>query len=368
MTRRLGISLVEVLVAILITGVGLLALLTLFPYGLLETAQAIQADRAGHAKHNAVAFASIIWPNSQPGVPLQFDLRHDPGVMDAMLDPNGTVTTVPYPAITPPPGYYLPSPPNPPKTINPSMSTLASYPVIVDPNGYWANSGAGSAWLDWVAGGPSNTTNPSIVLPRRVSCEPLKPSSQGGLILNNVMGYRRQQLLQWTALLDDIYFPRDSPDAGRPCTPVGAVNRAARYSWTYLCRMPKAVAGGPIYLTVILYAGRTLEQPGSGETAFNATFNSPNLVSLTWNAGQNPPDVSVSGWILDATMPPIASEPRGYFYRVVSIVNIDLINRRMDLEVQLPDGTPKLILPGTNVSGTVVIMDNVIGVFDFKTF
>lgn len=43
---RAGVTLVEVLVAIFIIGVGLLALLTLFPLGALELAQAIKDDRA----------------------------------------------------------------------------------------------------------------------------------------------------------------------------------------------------------------------------------------------------------------------------------------------------------------------------------
>jgi Tfp pilus assembly protein PilV len=42
---RGGVTLVEVLVAIFITGVGLLALLVLFPLGVLNLAQAIQDDR-----------------------------------------------------------------------------------------------------------------------------------------------------------------------------------------------------------------------------------------------------------------------------------------------------------------------------------
>jgi prepilin-type N-terminal cleavage/methylation domain-containing protein len=40
-----GVTLLEVLVAIFITGVGLLALLTLFPLGLVDLAQAIKDDR-----------------------------------------------------------------------------------------------------------------------------------------------------------------------------------------------------------------------------------------------------------------------------------------------------------------------------------
>src|SRR3954452_8343533 len=100
MTRRSGITLVEVLVAILITGVGLLSLLVLFPLGALEMAQAVKDDRTGHAKHNAAAFASIDWPNTLiPGQASR--LRTDPDVMNAMLAPNATPTTIPYPAGAP---------------------------------------------------------------------------------------------------------------------------------------------------------------------------------------------------------------------------------------------------------------------------
>lgn len=43
-----GATLLEVLVAIFIMGIGLLALLTPFPLGALEMARSIQDDRAGH--------------------------------------------------------------------------------------------------------------------------------------------------------------------------------------------------------------------------------------------------------------------------------------------------------------------------------
>src|SRR3954464_8722899 len=101
MTRRPGVTLVEVLVAILITAVGLLALLTLFPLGALEMAQAIKDDRCGHAKHNGAAIANI------------FAIRTDVDVVAAMLDPNNT--TDPFDPTPYPPGtlrsYYRRSPP-----------------------------------------------------------------------------------------------------------------------------------------------------------------------------------------------------------------------------------------------------------------
>lgn len=52
-----GITLIEVLVAIFVMGIGLLALLTLFPLGALEMAQAIKDDRTGVVAANAVALS-----------------------------------------------------------------------------------------------------------------------------------------------------------------------------------------------------------------------------------------------------------------------------------------------------------------------
>ena len=56
-TRSAGVTLVEVLVAIFITGVGMLALLTLFPLGALDMARAIKDDRTAAVAKRAQAFS-----------------------------------------------------------------------------------------------------------------------------------------------------------------------------------------------------------------------------------------------------------------------------------------------------------------------
>src|SRR5262245_12543666 len=61
MNRRNATTLVEVLVAIFIMGVGLLAILALFPLGALQMAQALKDDRAAQAAGNATALARVIW-------------------------------------------------------------------------------------------------------------------------------------------------------------------------------------------------------------------------------------------------------------------------------------------------------------------
>src|SRR5262249_10251093 len=62
---RRGITLLEVLTAIFIMGIGLLAILTLFPLGALSMAQAVRDERAAAAGANAAGLAVV------------FDLRND---------------------------------------------------------------------------------------------------------------------------------------------------------------------------------------------------------------------------------------------------------------------------------------------------
>jgi len=66
MKHRAGLTLVEVLVAIFVMGIGLLAIMTLFPLGIMNYSQAMQDDRAAIAAANAAAIANAM------------DLRHNP--------------------------------------------------------------------------------------------------------------------------------------------------------------------------------------------------------------------------------------------------------------------------------------------------
>src|SRR5262249_45037479 len=192
MRRRAGITLVEVLVAILITGVGLLALLTLFPLGALEMAQAIKDDRCGHAKHNAAAIANA------------HDVRIDPTAVAAMLDPSGLVVPPAYGGTLP--SFYTPG--SVPPAVNPSKGEFQSYPVFIDPVGWWANAGNVN-WQNWVAGQPGAT-------PRRITYALLDPTLSPDPLFSgappvgfNQALYRTQQVRRFTTFLDDMNFPRD---------------------------------------------------------------------------------------------------------------------------------------------------------------
>ena len=326
-TSRPGFTLLEVLAAILITGVGLLALLTLFPLGALEMAQSVKADRCGHAKQNAAATANI------------WGIRQDANVVNAMLNPGGGLPQL--------------------QSSNPTQAASPSYPVFVDPNGWWANNGVNANWRDWMAGQPPG--GGGFIVPPRVTFTQLSLTSPDvGFASDTPAGYRQQQLLRWTTFLDDMSFPRDDPSgvpAGRPCIPTtGLVDRAPRYSWAYVCQMPKVGAPAIVQLTVVVYSGRALTASATGETAYSANFSSGGtVVTLNWGATQNPPDVVYGSWIFDATMQP---DPRGYFYRVLSATQTSPTT--MDVEVQTP-------IVGAGGAGVVIILDNVIEVFNRGT-
>src|SRR5262249_49849946 len=134
--------------------------------------------------------------------------------------------------------------------------------------------------------------------------------------------------------------------------------------------MPKARATTIVELAVVVYSGRQLDQAGGGETAFACAFApGSNVVTLKWNPTvQDTPDVTLGGWIFDATMQP---DPHRYFYRVVGTgqpgPSADPTDppgtMAMDVEVQ-----SKLRGFGTGNKGVVVIMDNVVEVFERGTF
>src|SRR3954452_21010406 len=65
MKHRPGVTLIEVLITIFIMGIGMLALLALFPLGAVSMAQALKDDRVTSAAINADSLA------------LAWDIRHD---------------------------------------------------------------------------------------------------------------------------------------------------------------------------------------------------------------------------------------------------------------------------------------------------
>jgi type II secretory pathway pseudopilin PulG len=334
MIRRSGTTLIEVLVAIFVTAIGLLGLLALFPLGAVNMAQALQNSRCAQAAGNAYALA------------IGMNLRNDPLVVGS----PGDVFVDDDQARRPP------ADPNGP-----------SYPVYVDPFGL-ANSMP--AYLGHGVPG----------IPRRTVSFVQPPPHASWTALPAVV--------QRFTLLDDLNFVKDGPYTGLACPPqnlpppphsssgsavlpsgIGVVQREGRYSWAYLLRRPRSSDKSIVDLTVIVYSNRPTVF-GAGESTYSPVKFDPssNVVRVYWGAGQEKPSVRTGGWILDATMvrppagiapqvPHALPDPHGFFYRVVNVTEGNDGRPYVDLELQT---NPKA---GTN-QGVLVVLEGVAEVFE----
>jgi hypothetical protein len=322
MNRRSGTTLVEVLVSIFVMGIGLLALLTLFPVGALHMAQAIRDDLTTHAGYDGAAIAEAK------------DLRNDSNI------------------VSPTNAFNLYTQPD--QSAQPQLKNLAqipgydgpSYPVLVDPFGYYGSL-PGNAQI-WVTGAYSPTYAVARISPSYV----------------NAANYA-YDTIRWFSLLDDIRFGTN----GTPDLSTGEVEREGIITWAYLLRRPRANVATDVEMQVVVFNKRPIRlsqdtaQPN--EYAFSAAFDtSANKVTLSWNPGngQAAPQIRTGGWILDATIETAANGnpvPHGFFYRVTDVN--DLGNNTMELQV---DGGFREFAQGqTNLTGTVIIMDGVAEVF-----
>jgi prepilin-type N-terminal cleavage/methylation domain-containing protein len=345
MTRRQGVTLMEVLVAIMITGIGLLALLTLFPLGALEMVQSVKDDRCGHVKHNAASIINML------------DTRLDVYIRDnGMLNPAGILP----PATLNPP---LPAMNNPADPNYLSYQESVSYPVIIDANGWAANQG-NPAWQNWIGGQVG-------LAPRRMTLKELDPARSPDPVFTgaaplpigvaSLAQYQKMQRYRYSVLLDDIYFHRDQEDyMGQACPPIavggGVVDRNSNWSWAYMLQMPRVRLPSVVDLTVIVYNNRPLDEAQAGENVFTAKYDPvAKIITLQWPQGTDPPDVSIGSWIMD---PGMAPNPRGDFYRVVDVTqngaNAAGMNS-MDVEVLTP--------PKRSGLAVAIVMSNVVEVF-----
>jgi hypothetical protein len=391
---RIGATLTEVLVAIFVMAIGLLALLTLFPLGALSMAQAIKDNRTAHSGRNAFAIAEAM------------NIHNDALVANNGIAGGGTGQTYflnPYPTIP-----QLPPPPqagNPPQYLAPDLYTISnsplwlvpaltaglpgivpydgpSYPVYVDP------AGCGNfRTLGLAVGLPYPTVGnvpPPIAPGNGISSIPRQPL--GALLsaasppITSISDPRAitsaQSLVRWCTLSDDITFNED----GTPSTSTGNVQRENRYSWAWLLRRPKANDSTVVDVTVVVYSGRSLTS--LGETAYISGLNpntgnatnfvwfDPNskFVDITYSGTK--PSIRTGSWILDATMEYYNStaqlnipDPHGFFYRVVGVT--DVSNNVMRLELQTnPKKRSFYNTSDTGAYGVLIVMENVAEVFE----
>jgi type II secretory pathway pseudopilin PulG len=322
--KRSGATLVEVLVAIFIMAIGLLALLVLFPLGVLTMAQAVQDDRAANVAQNATALAVLQ------------DVRHDPSLY------------APPTAATPIDLFQNPLFGTPPASniFLDAADDAAGYAVYVDPFGVASFPAPYKAWV----GGQS------LGGVRRSSV-----SYASGPVL---------QRLQWFSFHDDITFAED----GTPRQiALNTMERSNEFTWAYLLRRPRQGEPSVVELSVVVYNKRSLAPDKVGlapeEQAFAAAYDTGrNAILVSWAAGAAAtPAVRVGSWVMDTTPVQVSttplkySQPHAYLYRVVGVTEVS--DTAIELEVQ----TPLRGWAGGGGNGTVVVMEGVVDVFEKGT-
>jgi prepilin-type N-terminal cleavage/methylation domain-containing protein len=283
MNRRSGVTLIEVLVAIFVVALGLLALLTLFPLGALSMAQAIRDDRIALTASNAVAILRA------------WDVASDNNVLSAMTQANAN-----YPPDTP------------------------SYAAFFDPIGYNSYAGAAQTQVGSVAGIMRCSTT----------------------TLQGYPGSNRIAFIHgWFTSLDDLAFTDNSQLAANLGVPAddqggdasvtkGTIQRDGRYTWGAMLRRP--MWGQPVTeVTIVVYAGRSTNLNANlapaGETALSVTAINGNVVTVSFATATL--DIRPGAWVLDATN----QAGHGYMYRVTGVT---VNGNSADLELETPLRTP----------------------------
>jgi type II secretory pathway pseudopilin PulG len=346
MVRRSGLTLVEVLVAIFVMGIGLIALLTLFPIGILQMANAIKQDRCARCALNADSMALLL------------NVRNDPKVISDTAPVVPDYFKNPYPF--PNPGALADADPY-----------AASYAIMVDPHGYVTTKAqpVSKAWI----GGSSPLGSPKGFLTRRPIniIWPLPPAA--------LPAFKTQStyIKQYFSLLDDPVFennPLPLPPGQSPGTPKqlggNAIMRDSPFTWTYLLQRPRTGEPSVVNCSIVVFENRPLLLTNVG-TALSlpeivypgATFDlNANTITV---ATAVPPNVRPGDWLYDATViktpamkyPEIASG----FYRVVAV---DQTALGLRYEVQQP--LRKMINDPTRTvfPNAVIAMDGIVEVFE----
>jgi hypothetical protein len=262
---RRGVSLIEVLVAIFVTAIGLLSILALFPVGAFSMRHAIDNGRVVQCSQNAAALAAAL------------NLKTDSGATggNAFSDPTAGI---------------LPA----------AVAGSPSYPVFVDPIGS-ASLASGGSWLGGLK-----------AIPRKV------PSY--------VTSYKLG--LQYFSLMDDLSFQQDGSPKAVSVSPGGnIIEREILYSWAYMLHQP-ALNSGLTEMSVVIYSHRPLgfALPSSERIFAAAGTAKGNTLTISYapGIGQAAPELKAGAWLLDCSQEATAAGIKqngpvhGKYYRVVN--------------------------------------------------
>jgi hypothetical protein len=318
--RRPGMSLTEVLVALFIMALGTIAILTMFPLGMMQMGQALKDDRTAQAAAQADGYMRWYWKTQVVENPSAATTEQFVAAFD---DPNSNLGAgLQHTGLASAAGSKGPS-----------------YPVFVDPMGFAFSSWQdGAPFQSWV--GNQNVPRRSLAL---VAAQP-SPYPQRVCSLMDGMGY----------------------DAGGTGTPAinagGNIDREMRYNWLWVVQRPDNTDRTTARMTVVVFDRRSfLYAPPGAEAAFttvpNGVSGTPGATSVCFPTNTNL-GVQKGGWIMDATISPALGVMNANFYRVVSVTDDGTF---LNVELQTPIKVDAL--PATNPR-TFIVLAGVSEVFE----
>lgn len=326
--RRPGMSLTEVLVALFIMALGTIAILTMFPLGMMQMGQALKDDRTSQCASAADAYMRWYWKTNvtQP-------VPSNTGPTPPSSEPFVRALYNPSTDGGPPPGGANPFP---------QATTGPSYPVVVDPFGSLAPWGAQNAatQAQWFG---------NFATPRRS--------------LNQITAQPAPYAQRVCSLMDGLGY--DAGGTGTPALTASGttIERELRYNWLWVVQMPDVGAPTTATMTVVVFDKRAFQYaPGGAEAVFipvlnpnNAAAGLPGSTTVSFPTGTNL-GVQKGGWIVDVSTtvidyqgnhyvppaipgtvgmnpPPQPGVRNANFYRVISVTDN---GTTVDVELQIP--------------------------------
>lgn len=354
MTRRPGLSLTEVLVALFIMGIGCIAILTLFPLGAMNMAQAFRDDRCTQGVYQADALLRTYVKTARDQGRLTnerfYEALNDPDTKRTAS--NYLLTVVAQPADSPPP----------------------SYPVVIDPLGFRARGGTDDsgnvvANRTWFVGdngfGDGRSNSHKSALARR---------SLRSITGQSDVAKQQPLAIRTCSLLDGFGYDTN----GQPATVGGgtSIDRDLRYNWLWVVQRMSGQTASEATMTVVVFDKRApnFAPPGVAlETVWIPSYavaDYPHTNPARRKRGETTvrfdgsyaantlPTVQRGGWLMDASIalidrsgttggpvvvplqstgsPPAKAEPwvrNANFYRVVSVTET---TTGIDVELESP--------------------------------
>lgn len=333
MTRRPGLTMTEVLVAIFVVAIGLAGVMSMVPFGAKQMSDALVIDRATSHATTIDGTVRGYW--------------REKIAEDARQDNTAFTDREPFFIALDDPGKGLPVP----------GATEASYPVFLDPMGVVGRTGTQRSWV----GDTGNTSVPRRTMNGVQFLPPFAPyntTKPAGTNLPNPS--ENSTALRMWSQADGFTWDDDS----KPVS--GAAMREYRYNALAVIQRPTNSARYSATLKVVVFSNRRhMFYPAVGpEVVFSNVTLTPTSTEIKLPKAA---DVQKGSWIMDATVS--GTIRHANFYRVVSAVdNGSVVNGVSSLDIELH--TPITRVDGKNTVGdaynfgTIVVMPGIAAVFE----